>query len=105
MLKELWSFSIRHRILHLTWFAFFLSFVVWFNFAPFATTIQKELGLSLAQIKRITICNLALTIPAQVLIGMLLDRFGPRITFSSLLVFAVLPKVESEQSKVFKVNL
>ena len=31
------SFSGRYRILHLTWFAFFLSFVVWFNFAPFGT--------------------------------------------------------------------
>ena len=33
---SLLSFTGRHRVLHLTWFAFFLTFVVWFNFAPFA---------------------------------------------------------------------
>ena len=37
------------------------------------------------------ICNVALTIPARVLIGMLLDKFGPRITYSTLLVFSVIP--------------
>jgi MFS transporter, NNP family, nitrate/nitrite transporter len=91
MLKEMWSFSGRYRILHLTWFAFFLTFVVWFNFAPFETTIQKELGLSAVQVKTLGICNLALTIPARIIIGMVLDRFGPRITFSSLLMFALIP--------------
>jgi MFS transporter, NNP family, nitrate/nitrite transporter len=91
MLKEMWSFSGRYRILHLTWFAFFLTFVVWFNLAPFETTIQKELGLSAVQVKTLGICNLALTIPARIIIGMVLDRFGPRITFSSLLMFALIP--------------
>lgn len=91
MLKELWSFRGRYGILHLTWFAFFLTFVCWFNFAPFATTIQKDLNLTLDQIKTLGICNLALTIPARIIIGMLLDRFGPRVTFSSILMFAIVP--------------
>lgn len=91
MLKELWSLKGRYRILHLTWFAFFLTFVNWFNFAPFATTIGKELHLAPEQIKTLGICNLALTIPARIVIGMLLDRFGPRLTFSSLLAFAIVP--------------
>lgn len=85
------SFQGRNRILHLTWFAFFLTFVVWFNFAPLATTIQDDLGLSVDQMKTIGICNVALTVPARILIGMLLDRFGPRITFSVLLVYAAIP--------------
>lgn len=85
------SFQGRNRILHLTWFAFFLTFVVWFNFAPLATTIQDDLGLSTDQIKTLGICNVALTVPARILIGMLLDRFGPRITFSGLLVYAAIP--------------
>jgi NNP family nitrate/nitrite transporter-like MFS transporter len=92
MLNRLLSFRGRYRILHLTWFAFFLTFVDWFNFAPFATTIGKELGLDYAtQIKTLAICNLALTIPARIIVGMVLDRFGPRITFSSLLVFSLVP--------------
>jgi MFS transporter, NNP family, nitrate/nitrite transporter len=91
MLKGLLSFTGSYRILHLTWFAFFLTFMCWFNFAPFASTIGKELHLDPAQIKTIAICNLALTIPARIIIGALLDRFGPRITFSMLMIFAVVP--------------
>src|SRR5690606_4248920 len=34
--------------------------------------------------------NVALTIPARIVIGMLVDRFGPRRTFSALLVLASL---------------
>jgi MFS transporter, NNP family, nitrate/nitrite transporter len=92
MLKGLLSFQGRYRTLHLTWFAFFLTFVNWFNFAPFASVIGKELGLDYAtQIKTIGICNLALTIPARIIIGMILDRFGPRVTFSTLLMFSIVP--------------
>ncbi|AFZ14488.1 nitrite transporter [Crinalium epipsammum PCC 9333] len=91
MLKGLLSFQGRYRILHMTWFAFFLTFVCWFNFSPFATTIAKDLGITEPQIKTLLICNLALTIPARIIIGMLLDRFGPRITYSCLLVFALVP--------------
>ena len=42
--RDLWSFQGRYRILHLTWFAFLLSFVVWFDFAPFATTVEDRPG-------------------------------------------------------------
>lgn len=98
MLLEMWSLRGRYRILHLTWFAFFLTFVVWFNFAPFATTIGKELSLTSEQIKTLAICNLALTIPARIIIGMLLDRFGPRKTFSALLVFAAIPCIATASS-------
>ncbi|RCJ21437.1 MFS transporter [Nostoc minutum NIES-26] len=91
MIRRLWSFSDRYYILHLTWFAFFLSFVVWFNMAPLATTIQQDLGLTTEQLKVLAICNLALTIPARIVVGMILDRFGPRFVFSALLVLALIP--------------
>ncbi|MFW6359895.1 MAG: MFS transporter, partial [Chroococcales cyanobacterium] len=91
MLTEIISFRGRYKILHLTWFAFFLSFVVWFNFAPFATAIQEDLGLDVGQIRTIGICNVALTVPARIIIGMLLDRFGPKITYSVLLMYAAIP--------------
>lgn len=81
----------RYRILHLTWFAFFLTFVVWFNFPPFATTIVQEFGLTPAQAGTIGLCNVALTVPARIIIGMLLDRYGPRLTYSVLLVYAAIP--------------
>jgi NNP family nitrate/nitrite transporter-like MFS transporter len=85
----------------MTWFAFFLTFVVWFNFAPFATTIAKDLGLTPEQVKTLAICNLALTIPARIIIGMILDRFGPRVTFSALLMFAAVPCLATAMSQDF----
>lgn len=91
MLGELLSFRGRYRTLHLTWFAFFLSFVVWFNYAPLATTIQEDLGLTDAQRGIVGLCNVALTVPARIIIGMLLDKFGPRVTYSILLMYAVIP--------------
>jgi NNP family nitrate/nitrite transporter-like MFS transporter len=79
------------RVLHLTWFAFFLTFVVWFNFAPFATTIGEQFGLTKGQLVTLGLCNLALTVPARLIVGGLLDRFGPRRTFSAILVYALVP--------------
>jgi MFS transporter, NNP family, nitrate/nitrite transporter len=91
MLQNLFSFRDRYRILHLTWLAFLLTFVCWFNFAPFASVIRGEMHLDESQLKTIAICNIAITIPARIVIGALLDRFGPRITYSALLMFALVP--------------
>ena len=78
----------QSRTLHLTWIAFFLTFVAWFNMAPFNTTIMCELGLKEAEINILMICNVALTIPARIAIGSLTDQYGPQKVFSGLLIFA-----------------
>lgn len=80
----------RQAILHLTWIAFFLLFVAWFNMAPFNTTLMAVLGLTREQINILMICNVALTIPARTLIGSMVDRFGPRKIFIWILVFSSL---------------
>ncbi|MGI8874619.1 MAG: NarK family nitrate/nitrite MFS transporter [Egibacteraceae bacterium] len=90
-LTELWSFSGRFRVLHLTWAAFFLSFVVWFNFAPFSSTIGRQLGLDRDQLVTLALCNVALTVPARILIGMALDRWGPRRVYAAILIYAFVP--------------
>lgn len=77
--------------LHKTWFAFFMTFYVWFNMAPLASTIIKDTGLTLDQLKVLAICNVALTVPARVLIGMLSDRIGPRKTFCLVMWSMALP--------------
>ena len=78
------------RILHLSWFAFFLTFVIWFNHAPLLAYIRDSLGLTDQQIKALLVLNVALTIPARILIGILIDRFGPRAIYTGLLVAASL---------------
>ncbi len=90
-MASLWSFSGRYKVLHMTWIAFFLTFVVWFNFAPLATAARTELGLTDEQMRTIAICNVALTVPARIIVGMILDRFGPRLTYSCLLIYAAFP--------------
>ena len=73
------------RVLHFTWIAFFISFYVWFNHAPLMASIRETMGLTPQQVKTLLILNVALTIPARIVIGMLVDRYGPRITYSALL--------------------
>ncbi len=82
---NLLSFRGRTKTLHLSWMAFFISFVVWFNHAPLMAMIREDLGLDKQQVTAILILNVALTIPARVIIGMFVDRFGPRAVFSALL--------------------
>ncbi|MBU2884397.1 NarK family nitrate/nitrite MFS transporter [Gilvimarinus agarilyticus] len=73
------------RLLHLTWFAFFLTFVVWFSHAPLKPLIMEAFDMSIAQWKALLILNVALTIPARIIIGILVDKFGPRIVYTLLL--------------------
>lgn len=88
---NLFSFSGKIKILHMTWIAFFISFVVWFNHAPLMLVIAKTLGMSSSEIKTILILNVALTIPARIIIGILVDKFGPKRTYSTLLAAASVP--------------
>jgi MFS transporter, NNP family, nitrate/nitrite transporter len=76
------------RTLHMAWLAFFLTFVVWFNHAPLLALLREDLGLGDAQIRALLILNVALTIPARIGIGMAVDRFGPRVVYTGLLVAA-----------------
>lgn len=85
------SYKGNIKTLALTTVAFFVSFVAWFNMAPFATTIQKALSLSDQEIKVLAVVNVALTIPARIIIGMLVDRFGPRKVYSILLATMSIP--------------
>ncbi|MCF8723708.1 NNP family nitrate/nitrite transporter-like MFS transporter [Nitrospina gracilis] len=78
----------QQGVLHLTWIAFFLTFLAWFNMAPFNTTLEHHAGLSADQIRILMVCNVALTIPARIVIGALVDQHGPKIVFVCLLVFS-----------------
>ena len=88
---NLLSFTGKMKTLHMTWFAFFLTFVVWFNIAPFRDEISATFGLSPAQFKSLLILNVSMAIPARIIIGMMTDRFGPRKVYSGLLLVASIP--------------
>lgn len=88
---NLLSFTGKMKILHLTWIAFFITFVVWFNLAPLLKSIQATFGLSKAQVSTLLVLNVALTIPARIVIGMLTDHYGPKRVYSALLIIAAFP--------------
>ena len=88
---NIFSFTGKMKILHFSWIAFFITFFVWFNHAPLLMAIADSLGLESSQVKTLLILNVALTIPARVIIGMLTDKFGPRIVYSSLLAICSIP--------------
>ena len=88
---NLFSFSGKMKVLHMSWMTFFVTFVVWFNHAPLMSAITASLGLTKAEVSTLLTLNVALAIPARILIGMLTDKFGPRLVYSSLLVVCSIP--------------
>lgn len=88
---NIFSFSGKMKVLHLSWMAFFITFAVWFNFAPLLHAVKESLGLTTEEIKTLLILNVALTIPARVIIGSLTDKYGPRIVYSALLAICAIP--------------
>ncbi len=91
LLLGLFSLRGKMKILHLSWMAFLISFIVWFNHAPLMLMIQQDIGLSEQEVAIILLLNVALTIPARLLIGVLVDRYGARVSYSALLALCSLP--------------
>ncbi len=79
------------RAFHVSWFAFFLSFLAWFGIAPLMAVVRDDLKLTKAQVGNTVIASVAITIFARFLTGWLCDRFGPRRTYSVLLMVGALP--------------
>lgn len=75
----------RIRVLHFTWLAFFITFLIWFAHVSLMPMIKTSMHLTDAQVKAFLILNVALTIPARILIGILVDKYGPRASYSILL--------------------
>ncbi len=88
---KLFTLRGKTKILHMSWLAFFISFVVWFNHAPLMMLIKQDLQLSDTEVEIILLLNVALTIPARVIIGLAVDRFGAKISYSLLLAACSLP--------------
>ena len=89
---KLFSFSgAPMRAFHLTWVAFFVCFFAWFACAPLMPVIKGEFGLSMEQIANINIAAVAITIFVRLLVGPLCDRFGPRKTYTGLLLLGAIP--------------
>jgi NNP family nitrate/nitrite transporter-like MFS transporter len=88
----LFNFSTpQMRAFHMTWFAFFLCFFAWFGIAPLMSVVREELHLTKEQIGWCVIGSVAITILARLLVGWLCDRYGPRLTYTCLLLLCSIP--------------
>ena len=86
------SFAAPHmRTFHLTWLAFFLCFFGWFGIAPLLGEVRDDLNLTNSQVFTSLIASVFITIFARIGIGWILDRVGPRRTFTALLLFGSFP--------------
>ncbi len=83
--------GIQMRTFHITWFTFFVCFFGWFGLAPLMPTIKEDLQLDKSQIGNIVIASVSGTIIARLLIGRLCDTWGPRKTYTALLLIGAIP--------------
>jgi len=83
--------GIQMRTFHLTWMTFFVCFFGWFGLAPLMPTVRADLGLTKPQVGNIIIAAVSATIFARLLVGRLCDTWGPRKTYTALLVLGSLP--------------
>jgi MFS transporter, NNP family, nitrate/nitrite transporter len=83
--------GVQMRTFHLTWLTFFVCFFGWFGLAPLMPTIREDLGLTKPQIGNIIIASVSATIIARLLIGRLCDTWGPRKTYTTLLILGSIP--------------
>ena len=76
---------------HITWMTFFVCFFGWFGLAPLMPAIRADLNLTKPQVGNTIIAAVSATIFARLIIGRLCDTWGPRKTYTALLVLGSLP--------------
>ncbi|WP_180077854.1 MFS transporter [Acinetobacter sp. YH12208] len=79
------------RAFHMSWLAFFVCFFAWFACAPLMPVIAGEFSLTKEQIANINIAAVAITILVRLIVGPLCDKYGPRKTYTALLIIGSIP--------------
>ncbi len=89
---QIFSFSTpQMRAFHLSWLAFFVCFFAWFAVAPLMPVIKGEFNLTKDQVANINIAAVGITIIVRLIVGPLCDKFGPRLTYTTLLLVGAIP--------------
>jgi hypothetical protein len=76
------KFEPRTKALHLTWLAYFVSFIVWLNHAPLAAAIRTSLPWTHQDVSTRLIFNGALPIPTLMIVGMRVSKGGLCLRFA-----------------------
>lgn len=89
---KVFSFKgVQMRTFHITWLTFFVCFFGWFGLAPLMPTIREDLNLTKGQVGNTIIAAVSATIFARLIIGKLCDSWGPRKTYTALLIIGAIP--------------
>ncbi len=83
--------GVQMKTFHITWLTFFFCFFAWFGMAPLMKIAKEQLHLTKDQIGNIQIASVSATIIARLIIGRLIDKYGPRIIYTWLLVLCAIP--------------
>ncbi len=83
--------GVQMRTFHITWLTFFVCFFGWFGIAPLMPTIREDLGLTKTEVGNTIIAAVSATIIARLIIGKLCDTWGPRKTYTALLLICAFP--------------
>ncbi len=79
------------KTFHITWLTFFFCFFAWFGMAPLMKLAKEQLHLTKDQIGNIQIASVSATIIARLLVGRLVDKFGPKLVYTWLLIICAFP--------------
>jgi len=83
--------GVQMKTFHITWLTFFFCFFAWFGMAPLMKIAREQLHLTKDEVGNIQIASVSATIVARLLIGRLIDKFGPKIIYTWLLVLCAIP--------------
>lgn len=79
------------KTFHITWITFFFCFFAWFGMAPLMKLAREQLHLTKDQVGNIQIASVSATIIARLLIGRLVDQYGPKRVYTLLLILCAIP--------------
>ncbi|OCH89835.1 nitrate transporter [Obba rivulosa] len=80
------------RSFHLSWLGFWVAFLSWFAFSPLVPeAVKADLQLTAAEIGNSNIVSLCATLLVRVVVGPLVDRYGPRQVMAWLLILGAIP--------------
>lgn len=83
--------GVQMKTFHITWLTFFFCFFAWFGMAPLMKMAREQLHLSKDQVGNIQIASVSATIVARLLIGRLIDKYGPKLIYTWLLILCSIP--------------
>ena len=83
--------GVQMKTFHVTWLTFFFCFFAWFGMAPLMKLAKEQLHLTKDQIGNIQIASVSATILARLVIGRMVDKFGPRLVYTVLLIICAIP--------------